>query len=640
MTATDGKMKEAPAQPFLRTVFCSSGGLIFAYVTLLVMCVGVVITLTPSLYVRVFAADLNHTTFEAAPHCGYSDTSAVCRDASAAAGSWSGYTQGGAALVTFLVAPLVGQMSDVYGRRAFLVAGCFLALIPYPALGLGIHLFHFHAQTVVTFTYAAVIFGGGVSNFNLAVALMWISDTFEEEHRAPAFALLLASVDVVLAATPILGVELGRHYVLLPWIVCSASFVATLMLAICIPESPRYRHLQNAAATASATSGRRNKKLTTAATSTTKYSALENVASAADDLSDQLLLDDNDGNSNMPSQAELWSPKSGERVLVARQKMDAFWSCKDSSAVNPFASFSILNRSSFFRRLAALSFFNGFVNSGIQSITFYIQLQAMHMTQTELSLILAVQATCGFLAQSLLVRPLIKCMGLRRLVQFGSFCMILMCLGVTTILFGISKGECTFPLGGQNGRSGDGSMADATFTTTLMRVSNGTAPTKVAHMIGHEDCVSDHAGASWTPYLSSSQAMWMYTITLSVFNSLSYVVFPGISALKTNNVAADEQGGTLGALWSTKAMANAISPFAFGALWRGFSTTAPWAVYALASGVAVIGFLVSLSVPEPTIRGGGGSAAGGQDQAKLARDVEQPSGSGQKTARSVSALYR
>ena len=125
--------------------------------------------------------------------------------------------------------------------------------------------------------------------------------------------------------------------------------------------------------------------------------------------------------------------------------------------------------------------------------------------------------------------------------------------------------------------------------------------------------------------------MWLYTINMSVFMSLSYVVFPSISALKTNNVDADEQGGTLGALWSIKAMASALAPIVFGAVWRALSSEAPWAVYALASGVAVLGFLVSMSVPDPHL-GRGSDIAGDSSYAEALGDVERPTVIGQKAA--------
>ena len=60
------------------------------------------------------------------------------------------------------------------------------------------------------------------------------------------------------------------------------------------------------------------------------------------------------------------------------------------------------------------------------------------------------------------------------------------------------------------------------------RTSNGTMLPQIRHWVESGECKSN-AGASWTPYLSSSQAMWFYTINMSVFMSLSYMVFPGIS---------------------------------------------------------------------------------------------------------------
>ena len=74
-------------------------------------------------------------------------------------------------------------------------------------------------MSVVSTTYAVMVAGGGLSNFNLAVALMWISDMFS---RKSSHAVSIC--DIILAATPILGVELSKRNVLLPRIVhCSGS---------------------------------------------------------------------------------------------------------------------------------------------------------------------------------------------------------------------------------------------------------------------------------------------------------------------------------------------------------------------------------------------------------------------------------
>ena len=165
---------ERSTSPQSSLSLCIRGRIVFAYVTVLVASVGVVVTILPSINTRVFVAKLNHTSYANASACnlpGQRD-SKICLEAAALAGSWSGYTSGGSALINFLLAPLIGQMSDVYGRRRFLVAGCILALLPYLVLGLGINVLHFNALIVIYVTYSLQIIGGGVSNFNLAVALM------------------------------------------------------------------------------------------------------------------------------------------------------------------------------------------------------------------------------------------------------------------------------------------------------------------------------------------------------------------------------------------------------------------------------------------------------------------------------------
>ena len=66
------------------------------------------------------------------------------------------------------------------------------------------------------------------------------------------------------------------------------------------------------------------------------------------------------------------------------------------------------------------------------------------------------------------------------------------------------------------------------------------------------------------------------------------MVFPGISALKTNNVGADEQGGTLGASGPQKPW-RVLFLLVYLVHSGIYSSEAPWVVYALASGATIIG---------------------------------------------------
>ena len=76
----------------------------------------------------------------------------------------------------------------------------------------------------------------------------------------------------------------------------------------------------------------------------------------------------------------------------------------------------------------------------------------------------------------------------------------------------------------------------------------------------------------------------------------------------------NEQGGALGALWSARALASAISPFVFGSVW---TLSEPWMVYYLYGGFSFLALLSGLFVPAPEHfdeHGGGGTGQGDGDE--------------------------
>ena len=531
----------------------SRGRGIFLWIFCFALSIGLVMKLLPNLTTRVWASNINATSFENT-NCREHVENPVCKAAQIQSGTWMSFSSGCAAVVTFFVTPMVGTLSDIYGRTRFLFLGTFFSLLPFCLLTF-VYIFPSSALNTIHLFYYASIAGGGVTNFGLAVGLMYLADMFKPKHRAVVFALFLATVDLVLAGAPVLGVQLYKMNESIPWICATVCSVVTLLTVCCIPEAERYNGgdgngVGNGVGNGNVDEDKSNSTL------------LVDVA-----------LDSSITAAPMSPRLTPWSPGSRSRVDCAKQDVNNCWHCK-SCAFNPFKALKILNRSNFFRYLAIVSFFQNFVISGLNVISTYIQLYVLKMSLVEVGNANAIFALTGVFVQVALVQPLIKLVGLRKLMHTGNFALTVNMLMNLLIVWSLSVGVC-------HGASTSTDL-DSNSSSDGVRRSDCTA-----HQI-------------FTPRMSKSTASFLYILSNSICNSLAMMTFPAISALKTNEVSMDEQGGALGALWSARSLASSVSPFLFGWMWHRFDDDHVWLIYVVASVFAFTTFLSGFGVPKPS----------------------------------------
>ncbi len=142
--------------------------------------------------------------------------------------AWYGIITFAFALTSFFFSPILGALSDAYGRRPILLVGfCGLA-INFFATGLATAMWMLIASRVV----------GGAMQANASVANAYVADITPPEQRAARFGLLGAMFGIGFIAGPVIGGLLGGIDLHLPFLVAGCLSLVNLAYGVLVlPES-------------------------------------------------------------------------------------------------------------------------------------------------------------------------------------------------------------------------------------------------------------------------------------------------------------------------------------------------------------------------------------------------------------------
>ncbi|XP_036597532.1 hippocampus abundant transcript-like protein 1 [Trichosurus vulpecula] len=139
----------------------------------------------------------------------------------------NGLIQGVKGLLSFLSAPLIGALSDVWGRKPFLLVTVFFTCFPIPLM------------RISPWWYFAMISVSGVFSVTFSVIFAYVADITQEHERSTAYGLVSATFAASLVTSPAIGAYLSASYgdnlVVLVATVVALLDICFILLAV--PES-------------------------------------------------------------------------------------------------------------------------------------------------------------------------------------------------------------------------------------------------------------------------------------------------------------------------------------------------------------------------------------------------------------------
>lgn len=128
----------------------------------------------------------------------------------------------------FVASPILGALSDRFGRRPVLIFSQFGSVLGYLLLGFVMNVHWTHPEYALLLIYCSR-FIDGLSGGNISTAQAYISDVTTKENRAKGMGVLGAAFGVGFAAGPALGAGLVKLHPALPGYFAAAfSFVAMI----------------------------------------------------------------------------------------------------------------------------------------------------------------------------------------------------------------------------------------------------------------------------------------------------------------------------------------------------------------------------------------------------------------------------
>jgi DHA1 family tetracycline resistance protein-like MFS transporter len=153
----------------------------------------------------------------------------------ARAGVWNGFLVALWAAMQFLCSPLIGALSDRFGRRPVLLVSTVGLSLDWALMALAPNLWWLAVGRMI----------GGITSSSFTAVFAYMADITEPEGRAKAFGLVGAAFSAGFVAGPALGGVLGEWGPRVPfWAAAALSALAFLYGLFVLPESlPKDRRM-------------------------------------------------------------------------------------------------------------------------------------------------------------------------------------------------------------------------------------------------------------------------------------------------------------------------------------------------------------------------------------------------------------
>lgn len=139
----------------------------------------------------------------------------------------NGLIMGIKGFLSFLSAPLIGALSDVWGRKFFLLVTVFFTCCPIPLMKIN------------TWWFFAMISISGVFAATFSIVFAYVADVTEEEDRSAAYGLVSATFAASLVTSPGVGSYLSYKYSdnLVVALATAIAALDVLFILVAVPES-------------------------------------------------------------------------------------------------------------------------------------------------------------------------------------------------------------------------------------------------------------------------------------------------------------------------------------------------------------------------------------------------------------------
>jgi DHA1 family tetracycline resistance protein-like MFS transporter len=137
------------------------------------------------------------------------------------------------AAMQFVFAPVLGGLSDRYGRRPVILLSLLGSAIDYVAMALSPTLWFLFVTRAIN----------GVSGANMTACAAYIADVTPPEKRAAGYGMMGAAFGIGFVIGPLLGGVLGEHDIRLPFYVAAALNALNFLYGLFVlPESLDAKH--------------------------------------------------------------------------------------------------------------------------------------------------------------------------------------------------------------------------------------------------------------------------------------------------------------------------------------------------------------------------------------------------------------